>query len=340
MGRADDEVKGRGLEVSSAPSTTPTPSRAGIMPTSLAIDGVTTVPQRTLHIEGAATGAGGSLQRTLQRTATTPTRPLAATKHRRPGTAPEKHDAASTTLRSVSKGSASHSHNNKSHSAKPTLETDSVAMVTTVTRPSTATRDGGRRALPQRTAPRESDKAKATRDRLEVEAAEYRRQRAHDEKRRRERVEARRAGGTTQPHPQALATVRPATADTATLTTSWRRGQWDSEGWRVDTTIDRDALGISNDAACAQAARELRGSYEAREAASFDIEAFKALKMQVRLNHHTAWSFTPICRFAGLDTNYIVICWHLERKCVIDGGAEDLASVHGTDRLARDSYHT
>lgn len=283
MGRADiDMMKGPVLEATSALSTTPTP----LMPTTLAIDGVTIAPQHTLNIEGATTGTGASLQRTLEKTATTPTRPLAATKHIRPGTSPERHDAASTMVRSVSNGSGSHSHKSASRSAKPSPGTDSVAMVTTATRSNTATR--GSRVPPQRTAPRESDRAKETRERLEVEAAEYRRQRAHDEKRRRERVEERRAGGITQLHPQPLATERPVTADTASLTTSWRRGQWDSEGWRVDTTIDRDALGISNDAACAQAARELRGSYEAREAANFDIEAFKALKMQVRLTHRTA----------------------------------------------------
>jgi hypothetical protein len=106
---------------------------------------------------------------------------------------------------------------------------------------------------------------------------------------RRERVEAMKRSDVSAAHHPLHASERPgtagglaATAAGASTTTSWRRGQWDSEGWRVDTTIDRNALGLSNDAACAQAARDNRGSYEAQEAASFDLEAFKALKMQVR----------------------------------------------------------
>lgn len=134
---------------------------------------------------------------------------------------------------------------------------DPAADLTLVTQGWAAPRKGP----PPKAVSRESVKARATRERLAAEEAEATRRRKEDEKKRRERVKMMRTGdfSNSDAHagPEQLPRAR---------TQTWRRGQWDSEGWRVDTTIDREALGISNDAAVAQASRDLKGSYEFHEA--------------------------------------------------------------------------
>jgi hypothetical protein len=151
--------------------------------------------------------------------------------------------------------------------------------------------------------PRVSEKARATAERIAREDAAAQNERKEDEQRRRRRVQALQSGGTSS---SLNASASPALTNSHATTKTWRRGHYDTEGWRDDTIIDREAMGIGNDTAVAVAARELQGTYEAREA-QFDMTAYKTELIEgtpKRMNPKSAMAKTSTLQGAVVDPSF------------------------------------